>query len=318
MVGLLAPPTSFNPHLARDPVDGSFALYFRVNAIDAQPICVGNSSGPTTRLGAPLIKRCVGPSTTNCIHAGGSETGTNMYFASAPRMTGPWKVQPVGVQGEGKLHVSNPSVCFLRAGTPASKHGKVAMAFRYNSHHGETNGVAYATGPEGPFVAVANLTCHGCECVSPPRMAPFSSSACILHHRCFWHSLLLLAAPPPLCLFSTCRDPYIWQQPDGSMHMLYHNGPSSFHAFSADGISWTERDDAPMFTTTVASSDSGGKLQLKRRERPELVFAPKSGAPLLLLNGASADDPEGTYRAFSLVQHVGNNSSRHDNDVRRS
>ena len=107
-----------------------------------------------------------------------------------------------------------------------------------------------------------------------------------------------------------------WQQPDGSMHMLYHNGPSSFHAFSADGISWTERDDAPMFDTTVASSDSG-KLQLKRRERPELVFAPKSGAPLLLLNGASADDPEGTYRAFSLVQHVGNNSS-HDNDVRRS
>jgi hypothetical protein len=171
VVSLLAPPTSFNPHLIRDPTDGSFALYFRVNAVDAQPVCVGNSSGPTPGLqspGASLIKRCVGSSTTNCIHAGGSESGTNIYLATAPRMTGPWDVQSVGVKGEAKLHVSNPSVTFLRPGTPASKLGKLAMAFRYNSPHGETNGVAYADGPEGPFVAVANLTCHGCECVCPP------------------------------------------------------------------------------------------------------------------------------------------------------
>ncbi len=166
VVSLLAPPTSFNPHLVRNPTDGSFALYFRVNAVDAQPVCVGNSSGPTPGLQSPdasLIKRCVGSSTTNCIRAGGSESGTNIYLATATRMTGPWKVQSVGVQGEARLHVSNPSVTFLRAGTPASKLGKVAMAFRYNSPHGETNGVAYADGPGGPFMAVANLTCHGCE-----------------------------------------------------------------------------------------------------------------------------------------------------------
>jgi hypothetical protein len=168
VVSLLAPPTSFNPHLIRNPTEGSFALYFRVNAVDSQPICVGNSSGPTPGLqspGASLIKRCAGSSTTNCIHAGGSESGTNIYLATAPRMAGPWKVQSVGVQGEAKLHVSNPSVTFLRAGTPAAELGRVAMAFRYNSPHGETNGVASADGPEGPFVAEANLTCHGCECV---------------------------------------------------------------------------------------------------------------------------------------------------------
>ena len=174
VVSLLAPPTSFNPHLILNPTEGSFALYFRVNAVDAQPICVGNSSGPTPGLqspGASLIKRCAGSSTTNCIHAGGSESGTNIYLATAPRMAGPWKVQSVGVQGEAKLHVSNPSVTFLRAGTPAAELGQVAMAFRYNSPHGETNGVAYADGPEGPFVAVANLTCHGCECVCFPPLA---------------------------------------------------------------------------------------------------------------------------------------------------
>ena len=45
------------------------------------------------------------------------------------------------------------------------------------------------------------------------------------------------------------------------------------------------------------------------RERRELVFDPKSSAPVLLLNGASVDDSDGVYRAFSLVQHVGTNGS---------
>eukprot|EP01052_Picozoa_sp_SAG31_P048478 SAG31_NODE_10161_length_1176_cov_1.168059_1_plen_121_part_01 len=38
VVDLLAPPTSFNPHLVRSPADGTFFLYFRVNAIDAHPV----------------------------------------------------------------------------------------------------------------------------------------------------------------------------------------------------------------------------------------------------------------------------------------
>jgi hypothetical protein len=43
---------------------------------------------------------------------------------------------------------------------------------------------------------------------------------------------------------------------------------------------------------------------LKRRERPGLVFDPTTGVPVTLLNGASVDGPEGTYRAFSLLQEV--------------
>ena len=104
------------------------------------------------------------------------------------------------------------------------------------------------------------------------------------------------------------RDPFILQQPDGTMHMIYHNGPGSYHAFSADGSTWTEHDHLPMFSTDVAVG-GGATLTLKRRERPELVFDPTSGAPVLLLNGASVDDSAGVYRAFSLVQHVRDNGS---------
>ena len=73
-------------------------------------------------------------------------------------MRGPWRVRPVTVAGEGALHVSNPSVAFIRPGTPAASLGKVVMAFRYNSPHGENNGIGFADDPAGPFRAVANLS----------------------------------------------------------------------------------------------------------------------------------------------------------------
>ena len=185
-----------------------------------------------------------------------------MYVATAPTMKGPWEVQSVGVQGEWKQHVSNPSVAFIEPNTPAAKLGQIVMAFRYNSPHGETNGVAYSkSGPAGPFVAVANLTCHGCE------------------------------------------DPYIWQMRDGSVHMIYHNGKNSYHAWSADGETWDENDHDPLFSTELAIH-GGAPVQLERRERPGLVFDPHTGSPVTLLNGASVKDAEGIYRAFSLLQEV--------------
>jgi hypothetical protein len=152
-VGIISPSTSFNPHLVRSP-DGLFALYFRVNAVDPLPLCSGDAAagGPGSSADS-LIKVCKKgkegkqdddekqqeqeqDDEQNCIHAGGSETGTNMYVATARKMTGPWTVEPVGVAGEGALHVSNPSVAFIASGTPAARLGKVAMAFRYNSPHG--------------------------------------------------------------------------------------------------------------------------------------------------------------------------------------
>ena len=155
-VSVLAPATSFNPHLVRSPA-GVFALYFRVNAVDPLPLCSGDPAGPTSSEGS-LIKVCVGSNRENCIHAGGAESGTNMYVATARSMRGPWRVRPVTVAGEGALHVSNPSVAFIRPGTPAASLGKVAISFRYNSPHGENNGIGFADDPAGPFRAVANLS----------------------------------------------------------------------------------------------------------------------------------------------------------------
>jgi len=39
------------------------------------------------------------------------------------------------------------------------------------------------------------------------------------------------------------EDPFVWQQPDGSLHCLYHNGRGGdinlgLHAFSRDGKVW--------------------------------------------------------------------------------
>ena len=141
----------------RDPASRLFALYFRVNAVDPLPLCSGDPNGPASS-DSSLIKVCEGSARENCIHAGGAESGTNMFVATAAKMTGPWTVQPVTVAGEGALHVSNPSVAFVKPGTPAASLGKVVMAFRYNSPHGENNGIGYADSPEGPFHAVANLT----------------------------------------------------------------------------------------------------------------------------------------------------------------
>lgn len=261
-VGVIAPSTSFNPHLVRSPA-GLFALYFRVNAVDTLPLCSGKMNGPTS-MADSLIKVCAASSEKNCIHAGEASKGTNMYVATSHNMTGPWNVEPVGVAGEGSLHVSNPSVVFVAPGTPAFQLGKVAMAFRYNSPHGvslktqlrrrhnfivllhllwatfetrachgvrctvaqENNGIAFADTPAGPFRAVANLS---------------------------W------ASPPDA------------------------------HSTSSIG------DKTP---TSISST-----LQLRRRERPELHFNPKTGDPDFLYNGASVMQRD-EYKAFSLVQSV--------------
>lgn len=194
--GVIAPATSFNPHLARSP-EGTYALYFRVNAADALPMCSGDPAGPSTSASS-LIKVCSNTSagSSNCIHAGDSERGTNVYVATAASMAGPWKVQPVTVAGEGNLHISNPSVTFVKAGTPAAKLGRVAMAFRYNGPHGENNGIAYADTPAGPFNAVANLT------LTPGPDAPTLSGPVMTLTRRERPELLFDAAGTPTVLYS--------------------------------------------------------------------------------------------------------------------
>eukprot|EP00051_Salpingoeca_urceolata_P015089 m.193212 g.193212 ORF g.193212 m.193212 type:complete len:384 (+) comp18288_c0_seq2:216-1367(+) len=145
--GLVSPATTFNPHLIT--VDGGYALYFRVNALDREEQCTGNGSDPMPNL-PPYIHR-------DQLQPGPPSAGTNIYVAWSSRMSGPWQVERLSLSPSSSLHKSNPSVVRL-------DDGSYFMAYRNNPKGGED--VAFATGKsfKGPFQGpVANLSCHGCE-----------------------------------------------------------------------------------------------------------------------------------------------------------
>lgn len=123
-------------------------------------------------------------------------------------------------------------------------------------------------------------------------------------------------------LCARLRRRFLWQEKqDGSLHILYHNGPRGLHAFSADGITWRKSPtNSSAFALSVSYTD-GHSIRLARRERPEILFG-ASGAPLFLYNGVNTESatlpPEsigdgvthqmgrsrGFGHAFSLVQPV--------------
>lgn len=79
------------------------------------------------------------------------------------------------------------------------------------------------------------------------------------------------------------EDPFLYQDPRGGFHALFHAGhqgggyaAAGGHAFSPDGLTWTF-SAAPAYYTTVNTSD-GQAHQYSRRERPHLVFNGE-GAP---------------------------------------
>ena len=84
------------------------------------------------------------------------------------------------------------------------------------------------------------------------------------------------------------EDPFWWHQPStDSYHALFHNmgGCSAVgcHAFSRDGFSWT-LSPTPAYDYNVTFTD-GTTTVFSRRERPQLVFDPDTGAPTHLING---------------------------------
>lgn len=251
LAGAFAPPNSFGPHLSVAP-DGTFVLIFRVNAMPVDALfCPANASGTFPGL-ANLT--CVRQPE---IHAGDPEKGQNMFVAWAAKMSGPWQVQQVNVSGEGSQHISNPSLMYIRSGTPAASRGRVGMAFRYNSQHGEKNGFAFAPDFRGPYVSAgggANTTISG-------------------------------------------EDPFAWQALDGSLHMLYHNGPHGYHAYSADGREWAA-GSGHAFELSVEYTD-GSSQTFHRRERPELSFH-ADGAPAFFYSAVQASGE--VKNAFSHVQ----------------
>jgi len=84
------------------------------------------------------------------------------------------------------------------------------------------------------------------------------------------------------------EDPFLWFQPStNSFHALFHDmggcAGVGCHAFSRDGWAWTLAD-SPAYDYGVDFSD-GSRTVFSRRERPQLVFDPDTGAPTHLING---------------------------------
>lgn len=244
-------------------------MLFRVNAVDPQPICGGNSSHTQPSLeDHPYIQACNHTGQDNCFVAGDPSRGTNMYVATAPSMAGPWKTKRLEIGGLGGQHISNPSIVYVKPESAAASIGNVWMAFRYNGPHGESVGFATAPTAGGPYTVLTTLTCRGCE------------------------------------------DPFIWQQPDGTMHCLFHLQERGFHVFSQNGTHWVE-PVVNMTTSTMPADEEAfcvnvtmaqaPPVSLNRRERPGIVFN-SDGLPATFYSGAAWHDGNGNYRAFSLGQ----------------
>ena len=84
------------------------------------------------------------------------------------------------------------------------------------------------------------------------------------------------------------EDPFFWFQANtNSYHALFHNMGGckdvGCHSFSRDGMTWT-LSKTPAYSYNV-TFDDGKETVFSRRERPQLVFDPVTGAPTHLING---------------------------------
>jgi hypothetical protein len=114
------------------------------------------------------------------------------------------------------------------------------------------------------------------------------------------------------------EDAYVWRDPDGApgagWHMLSQGGnyapqyppyTGHFHvAFSPDGVSgWTVEAGSEVFNASIALQ-SGGSVELARRERHQVLFDSATGAPAFLFNGAESASAGSGDHSFTVVQPI--------------
>mmetsp|Transcript_28805 Transcript_28805/g.35042 ORF Transcript_28805/g.35042 Transcript_28805/m.35042 type:complete len:431 (-) Transcript_28805:17-1309(-) len=101
------------------------------------------------------------------------------------------------------------------------------------------------------------------------------------------------------------EDPFTWIDARGHWHVLYHKmfdpsgegaipspGWVGGHSFSRDGLVWSEIVRA--YNTTVRYED-GRSVEMKRRERPKLIFDLDGVTPTHLTNGVISPDGDLVY-----------------------
>jgi hypothetical protein len=101
-----------------------------------------------------------------------------------------------------------------------------------------------------------------------------------------WRGPWTLPAAPAFA--GHAEDPFVWFQPaTSSFHALFHSlgacADAGCHAFSADGAAWT-LSATPAYGF-AAAFDDGSSVAFSRRERPQLILDPATGAPTHLING---------------------------------
>lgn len=268
---VISPPWANSPHLLRS-ANGTFILYFQISSNNASiPMCTGNLSVPAadSPMLQPTMRRCEPGQSENCLSSG-------MYVATTDDWSkGFQNVNLVDVSGPGwrpynstlsTIGTSNPTAVQLQD-------GRVLLAFR--SHKAYWPSIKPAPGVNGEHIGFA---------LSSSYMGPFQVVG-----NLSWQ-------------YGNDEDPFVWQQPDGTLHCLYHNGRSSrtnhgLHAFSRDGVHWHKPADAlsaacttspanncsALYTNLVHYSD-GSVETLTGRERPALLFD-SEGRPTHLYNG---------------------------------
>ena len=108
-----------------------------------------------------------------------------------------------------------------------------------------------------------------------------------------WHGPWALPTEPVFAGLE--EDPFLWYQAaTSSFHALFHDMGGckdvGCHAFSRDGWQWT-LSTTPAYGFGVSFTD-GSQTVFSRRERPQLVFDPATGAPTHLINGVQLPHSE--------------------------
>jgi hypothetical protein len=106
----------------------------------------------------------------------------------------------------------------------------------------------------------------------------------------------------------------LWRQPDGTLHVIYHNGPHGHHAFATGTKRHADSGGGEQanFTFVKSAAVSGNAFELavrwsngtatkmKRRERPEILFS--TGAiPRPAVLYTAVQQPDG--RSYSLAEN---------------
>lgn len=169
--------------------------------------------------------------------------------------------------------------------------------------------VAWSSRPTGPW-RVRNVSIEGCGNFhkSNPTTAFLQDGRVMLSYRFNYRGEMVAFAVAedfrgPFRSIANLshshgndEDSYLWQQPDGSLHILYHNGAHGLHAFSdSSGTNWTKGAHGSAFTLQY-DRDDGHTVTLRRRERPELLFG--AHGPTHFFTAVETEEGD----SFSLVQ----------------